>query len=222
MTLRRLRAMLVLLSRRMWVIHRGVRGHPGETVRAHGGVPPSGGAPPVSRIEEEHRKCRGTSRSRAAAAEILRSPARIRRPRARDRAGSHVRRGPGPASVPRSDTPADGASRSIRSHRVAQGTRAAQGRPRTRAVRGSRRSLLRDPGGSRCHPSRDGPGPPGLRTGEHDATPASGRGLGIDLDTVVAGVSDRSRPPSTVIPLGGVTASWASRELWHREPRLVA
>lgn len=62
-----------------------------------------------------------------------------------------------------------------------------------------------------------GPDLPGLRTGEHDATPASGQGLGIDLDTVVAGVSDRSRPQSTVIPLGAVTVSWASRELWRRE-----
>lgn len=43
---------------------------------------------------------------------------------------------------------------------------------------------------------------PGLRTGEHDATPASGHGVGIDLDAVVAGVADRSRPAADGYPPG--------------------
>jgi hypothetical protein len=41
---------------------------------------------------------------------------------------------------------------------------------------------------------------PGLRTGEHDTTPISGDGLGMDLDAVVAGVSDRSRPTADGYP----------------------
>jgi hypothetical protein len=47
-----------------------------------------------------------------------------------------------------------------------------------------------------------GPDLPGLRTGEHDATPASGHGLGIDLDAVVGGVSDHSRPAPDGYPPG--------------------
>lgn len=46
------------------------------------------------------------------------------------------------------------------------------------------------------------PNLPGLRTGEHDATPAPGHGLGIDLDAVVAGVADRPRPAADGHPPG--------------------
>ena len=43
---------------------------------------------------------------------------------------------------------------------------------------------------------------PGLRAAEHDATPATGHGLGIDLDAAVAGVSDRFRPAVDGYPAG--------------------
>lgn len=43
---------------------------------------------------------------------------------------------------------------------------------------------------------------PGLRIGEHDTTPTSGHGLGIDLDAVVGGMSDHSRPAPDGYPPG--------------------
>ena len=62
-----------------------------------------------------------------------------------------------------------------------------------------------------------GPDLPGLRTGEPDATPAPGHGLGIALDAVVAGVSDGSCPAVDGYPVGrGNGESGQSRTLAPR------